>query len=98
MRAGRRLLAVGWQQGLRGKRRQGGAGDAGDAPLGQYLRAKLLIERDRRPIPVQYRPFEPPAATLHREPGKVDQKRAAVASPAKYRPNEQVLEIKAAAT
>jgi hypothetical protein len=39
MRADRRLLALGWQQGLRGKRRKGGAGDAGDAPLGQYLRA-----------------------------------------------------------
>jgi hypothetical protein len=88
MRAARRLLALGWQQRLRGKRRKGGAGDAGNPPLGQHLCAELVVEGDRRRIPVQYCPFEPPAAALHREPGKVDQKRAAVASPAKFRPNE----------
>src|SRR5438132_6356553 len=98
MRAGRRLLALAWQQGLRGKQRKGSAGDPGNPPFGQYLRAELLIEADRRCIPVQHRPFEPPATTLDREPGKMDQKRAPVATAAKRRPNKQILEIEAAAT
>src|SRR6266852_4788216 len=98
MRAGRCLLALGWQQGLRGKRRKGSAGDACNPPRRQYLRSELLIEPDCRRIPVQHRPFEPPATALHREPRKVDQQRAPITPVAKHRPNKQILEIKAAAT
>src|SRR6266404_4193484 len=98
MRSCRRVLALAWQQGLRGKQRKGGAGDPGNPPFGQYLRAELPIEADRRCIPVQHRPFEPPATALDREPGKMDQKRAPVAAAAKRRPNKQILEIEAAAT
>src|SRR6266851_1721227 len=92
------LLALGREQGLRGKRRKGRAGDAGNPPIGQYLRAELLIEPDRRRIPVQHRPLESAAASLDREPGEMDQKRAPVAATPKRRANKQILEIKAAAT
>src|SRR5450759_2448149 len=93
----RASLALARQQGLRGKRLEGRAGHTADPPFGKDLCAEQLIEPDRRRIPIQYRPFEPPATALDRKPRKVDQEGTPVTAAAKGRPHKQILEIQAAA-
>ena len=48
-------------------------------------RAERAVEADRRLVPVQNRPLEPPASPLDRQPREVDQQGAAIAAATKVR-------------
>src|SRR6185437_14560804 len=66
------------------------------APVGEHRRTERPVKPDRLFVPVEHRPFEPAAAPLHREAGKVDQKGAAVAPATEVGLDEQVLQVEPA--
>jgi len=71
------------------------AGDAEDPPRVHLLRAELLVEADRRLVPVEDRPLEPPAAALDGERREMLQQRLAIAATAILGRDEEILEVEA---
>src|SRR5258706_853773 len=61
---GRRTSTLGLFSGKRPKRL---AGEAVHGPLRVRFRAEPLVEADRVLVPVQHRPFQPPAAAVARD-------------------------------
>src|SRR5262249_40372576 len=62
-------------------------------PLPAELRAELLVEPDRRRVPVEDRPFQPPAAAPPGDPRQLAQERASGAATPLLRKHEEILQI-----
>src|SRR5438552_8087921 len=69
------------------------AGNAENRPFVHWHGAELLVELDRRFIPIEHRPFESPAVGLARDPRQLDEHGAPKSSAAHFRDDEQVFEI-----
>src|SRR4030095_7226620 len=72
--------------------------DARYPPIGQHRGTDRLVETDRRRIPIEHRPFEPPATSRAREARKVDEQSPAITPSSKRRAYEQVFQIQPLAT
>src|SRR5580658_1899606 len=64
-----------------------------NAPLGNDGRTQRAIKRDGRFIPVEHRPFAPPASPIDRNAGHFADERSTVALAAMLGKDEQVLQM-----
>src|SRR5438093_1076845 len=69
------------------------AGQSRQDPLPAELRAELLIEPDGGRVPVENRPFHPPAAAPLRDPRQLAEERVARAPSALLGEHEQVPQV-----
>src|SRR5260370_704290 len=63
-------------------------------PFLQWFRAERAINLKGRFVPIEHRPFHPPATAIAGNLGKIDKQRAAIALSALVWLNEQIFEIK----
>src|SRR2546425_13216133 len=66
---------------------------AREYPVAAQPSAEPLVEADRRPVPVEHRPFHAPAAARDRDPGQGTEQHAAGALTALLGDDEEILEI-----
>src|SRR5260370_41032396 len=68
-----------------------------DRPLVEWPRAQAFVELDRGRIPVEHRPFEAPAAALHRNPRELSKQLAADAQPPELGLDEEIFQVESTA-